>query len=383
MAIRYAVASGNWSNTATWDGGTLPAAGDDVRSNGFTVTVDGMYTALTVSNRAETSPTVSAGGTFLLNDGSSVTATDPTNGFPLSGTSGHATFTHNLTNGQSATLTGTHVHVAPANIGARLCNVTGAGTLVFVGDSTSMDSGTGGNSIFVTGASAIVSVTGNCSSTGGGSAGFVNIQAANVTVNWTGNITASGTAHTATAIGGGIAVGNVSGAIVNVTGALTGNARAPAIGTNASTNMTITVIGQMNAGSAYPAVSIINYTNNRLILSGPFVSNRNGTMPFHAPNVIWIGAPSGTYLSIATNDLLATRTLYTADYTSALHMPAIADVRSGTVYGPASELTGTCAVPPAGSVALGVPVDATTGTAALTQQAIADAVGPLIAAYGA
>lgn len=33
-------------------GGTLPTADDDVRSNSFTVTVDGDYTVLTVSNRA-------------------------------------------------------------------------------------------------------------------------------------------------------------------------------------------------------------------------------------------------------------------------------------------------------------------------------------------
>lgn len=38
--LRVAVASGNWSNTATWNGGVLPAAGDIVASNGFTVTID-------------------------------------------------------------------------------------------------------------------------------------------------------------------------------------------------------------------------------------------------------------------------------------------------------------------------------------------------------
>ena len=47
MALRYAVATGNWSNTATWDGGTLPAAGDDVYADGKTVTID---TNVTVAN---------------------------------------------------------------------------------------------------------------------------------------------------------------------------------------------------------------------------------------------------------------------------------------------------------------------------------------------
>jgi antitoxin (DNA-binding transcriptional repressor) of toxin-antitoxin stability system len=57
----------------------------------------------------------------------------------------------------------------------------------------------------------------------------------------------------------------------------------------------------------------------------------------------------------------------TAD--NALTQAAPADVRSGTVYADGN-LTGTCAVPAAGSVALGVPVDATTGTAVLTPEAV-------------
>lgn len=41
MAIRYAVATGNWNNVAIWDGGaTLPTAGDTVYSNTFVVTIN-------------------------------------------------------------------------------------------------------------------------------------------------------------------------------------------------------------------------------------------------------------------------------------------------------------------------------------------------------
>ncbi len=50
-------------------------------------------------------------------------------------------------------------------------------------------------------------------------------------------------------------------------------------------------------------------------------------------------------------------------------MPAATDVRDGVSYA-SGALTGSCAVPAAGSVALGVPVDATTGTAVLTPAAI-------------
>ena len=40
MALRAAVANGNWSSTSTWNGGVIPSAGDIVASNGFTVTID-------------------------------------------------------------------------------------------------------------------------------------------------------------------------------------------------------------------------------------------------------------------------------------------------------------------------------------------------------
>jgi hypothetical protein len=51
MALRYAVATGNWSNTATWNGGTLPGVGDDVHANGFTVTIDQDINVNSISNK--------------------------------------------------------------------------------------------------------------------------------------------------------------------------------------------------------------------------------------------------------------------------------------------------------------------------------------------
>ena len=67
MANRYAVASGNWSNPATWDGGTLPTTADNVRPNGFTVTIDQDITVLSLTANAST-PAV-GGGTFVINSG--------------------------------------------------------------------------------------------------------------------------------------------------------------------------------------------------------------------------------------------------------------------------------------------------------------------------
>jgi hypothetical protein len=40
MALRAAVATGNWSNPAIWNDGVLPTVGDIVASNNFTITID-------------------------------------------------------------------------------------------------------------------------------------------------------------------------------------------------------------------------------------------------------------------------------------------------------------------------------------------------------
>jgi len=55
--------------------------------------------------------------------------------------------------------------------------------------------------------------------------------------------------------------------------------------------------------------------------------------------------------------------------------PIAANVRSATTYGPGSIYTGTCAVPGAASVASGVAVDNTTGTAVITAAALRSAMG--------
>jgi hypothetical protein len=52
MATRYAVATGNYSNTAIWDNGAVPTSADDVYANNFTVTIDGTYTAQSIRNTA-------------------------------------------------------------------------------------------------------------------------------------------------------------------------------------------------------------------------------------------------------------------------------------------------------------------------------------------
>jgi len=74
------------------------------------------------------------------------------------------------------------------------------------------------------------------------------------------------------------------------------------------------------------------------------------------------------------NELGANKTIYSPG--AALGNPAVTDVRNGTTYA-SGALTGTLKVPPASSVAVGVPVDNTTGTAIIS---VTD-MGALLASY--
>jgi hypothetical protein len=62
MPDRWAVAAGNWSNTATWNGGTLPGSGDDVFADGRAVTIDQDITVLSIRTTQRSGGT--AGGSF-------------------------------------------------------------------------------------------------------------------------------------------------------------------------------------------------------------------------------------------------------------------------------------------------------------------------------
>jgi hypothetical protein len=72
MANVYAVTNGNWSNTAIWNTGSLPATIDDVYANNFTVYVDGNYKVSLVTNLSSIG--ITAGGRFILNNGVALSA---------------------------------------------------------------------------------------------------------------------------------------------------------------------------------------------------------------------------------------------------------------------------------------------------------------------
>ena len=144
---------------------------------------------------------------------------------------------------------------------------------------------------------------------------------------------------------GGACIGVFSGTNINIVGdiSVTTNTNAIDMWENIST-ISLTYSGNITTTTAFTIV----FTNLRIHPTG---------------NISW---------QFLTTNAGVFRTLYTAGV--ATGHPATTNVRTGITYGPTNNLTGTCAVPPANTVSLGVPVDNTVGTASLDANALAAAL---------
>jgi hypothetical protein len=351
MANVYAVKSGNWSDTTVWNTGALPTTADDVYSNTFTVAADTTATVLSLRNSSAAG--ITAGGYFTAVGGVTLTGnfihTSPT------------LFISSLTTGQSFTIVG-NINTGTA-IGQAACINNSSGTINVIGNVLANGNGTAGIRNSSTGTVNIVgSVTGGNDVNGYGAS---NLSAG--TINITGNVIAGGGTPSSPNYG----ANNASTGTLNITGNANASAQCPAVN-NASTG-TLTIIGAITA-LTYPGLASGGISQNTF-LTGPFIGTAQGVVANLALRWRWIASVGSSYMTVPNSTATGYKNLYTSDSTlSQSGQPDITNVRSGTIYGPNSELTGTCAVPPAGSVALGVPVDATTGTAILTQQNVQDAL---------
>ena len=376
MALRYAVATGNWSNTATWDGGTLPTAADDVFSNNFTVTIDGTFTVLSIRNTLNVAaPIIAAGGQFRFANGGNLTctaaqaifvgSTTPTLEMTLASPN-TATF-----NGSVLTMTGGISYTAIRHSGTGTLNLNGnynldgtvARTLILVNSTGTLNivGNVTGNYIvqFCTTLSmtsaGILNITGDVIGSNTGQVNSSTVVASLGTINITGNTT--GATNPAINLSGAVnytQIGNVNASTVQ-----------PAI-YNQTTAATISVTGIITAGSGSPAIYsafalTIGYGSGTFVKLSGNVINTTNIMAVVAPRVT-IDTNTSTWLfQISTG---GNRTLYAAGV--ALGNPATSNVRFGTTYGASSELTGTLRVPSAANVLSGVLVDATTGTLLMT-----------------
>lgn len=322
MANRYAVATGNWSNTATWNGGTLPQAGDVVRPNAFTVTIDQDITVESLRNNAS-SPAV-AGGAFVI-----TSATTRTLNCNLIATPGGGS----TANGLLLRLQSTGVVNIIGNItnnGNPVGNVAGA--LSVEANSTVNHTGnaTGGDN---TAAYAVpcmaIRIISTCTFNGVGT--------------YTGGTGYEGTSYAANAA---IDVTSVAGVVtLNITGNLnagTALLTAAVILTN-NNNSSLNVTGIVQASSLAPA--IIAQTNGyysvgilrQIFISGTII-NVGGINAVFSANLKVSSTSNVTWL-MQTENALVNKTLYSANALTGF--PVIAKVESGTVYGPTSEFTGT------------------------------------------
>lgn len=208
MANRYAVATGNWSNTATWDGGTLPSPGDTVRPNGFTVTIDQDLTgtAYTLTNNASAPAaangafqitSIPGGGRTLNVNLTSATSTTLTILLTVSATSGTLTI--------NGTVTGSNIQ------GSVCLKATGAGTTINLNGNVIGGGGTSTWGIELT-AAVTLNIVGNLTTSTGGVSATVGAS----TVNITGTVDAG----TGSAADGAITV--TSATTVTINGAVTG-----------------------------------------------------------------------------------------------------------------------------------------------------------------
>lgn len=410
MANVYAVKTGNWSDTTVWNTGALPTSADDVFSNNFTVTVNISPTIKTVTNASASG--IVSGGSFVLSNGVNLTCTTTLTSYAETNMILFA-----LSTGNTATVTASASFTTYLGSKSVIQN-TGSGTLNWVGSIGYLTSNSQGR-ILTNASGGTVNIIGDVFAAGGngGTPTITVLNASSGTVNITGSVYSAGIGQ-----GGDYSTGCIanyaSGAInitgncslthtgfswrinnfnypdfiinngtgsINITGQISNNTTDFATVNNLSTG-SMTIIGTIIAQNSSPAIAQGSNTQNTY-LSGPFIGNASGVVANNAAKWRWTSSVGSSYMTVPNYAGTGYKNLYTADSSSSNSgQPATSNVRSGTVYGPANELTGTCAVPAAGSVALGVPVDATTGTAVLTidavKQGCSKAVVPALIALG-
>ena len=312
MAIVYAVKAGNWSDTTVWNTGALPTSADDVYPNTFQVTINQNFTVKSLSNTAATG--VTAGGTFAFNGTNTIVAdtiTGGTAGLFLM-TSTNATITANTLTTAGTVLMNINNPSVNLTING---NINAFGTVIQISNTNTFTlngnaiANTGGNAIFLVSAGTIV-VNGYCQ--GGSSASGFLSQSTN--------------AFSSATITKAISVNNCVAGVAN----------------NTSSACTVTV---------------------KEIEQGVL-----GYVPIQG--FVRLSTASGAFYKGVTTGS-STRTLSDpADIAG--QVPAQTDVRFGVSYQGGSK-TGSAYIPAAASVGFGVPVDNTTGTAALTPASVWDA----------
>ena len=377
--VNYSTGSGAMVITGNIVGGSLAAGSGQ---NGVTYSGTG---SLTITGSL-TGGTGSAGNNFAVH--STSTGTVNITGAIIGGANNTSNSGFRLSGNGTVTINGNIAGYAAAATGGQGVELTaGTGSITITGAITA---GNFSNVVGVvnssTAAGSLVTINGNATGGSSGTNGAVNAsQAGNVTIN--GNVTGGSGSNAYGAYNTG------TGTLI-INGTVTGGTSANGYGaTNTSTGV-ITVNGTSAAsdlcdGSFNNSTGTINVTRAKANSYGVGTTGRNaaygltnnsqsictvkeieyGTLGMAPTRGIVLLTDVSTNVAVfyKTNGTLKTLT----DPNTSSVFPAASDVRFGTTYNSGS-LTGTLRVPPAGSVALGVSVDNTTGTAVLTQSNVWD-----------
>jgi hypothetical protein len=396
MAVITSAASGNFTDAATWVGGVVPGVGDEaVAATGHVVAIDADVTLNEVRQAGTGRFTLGAGRTLTANV--QINAGTFTSFGTVEATAGvgtTATIVGNVA-GASSTLAN-QAGVVMTGVGTLVVNGTVTGTAGNATDNAASECAAVYTNVSSTvqvlqavtaggvrkygvyagssGTSAVLTITGNVTGGTNSNAYGAYTLGASASLTITGNVT------------GGNAIGartEGASATLTITGDVTGGGGSTAFGANATGATSLTsVVGNLFAtGQNASAVSstAVN-AGSGVVLTGNMTDSSLGATALNVRIFRLNATTSGT--TTYTNNVgyptggFVTRV--SPDLTTG--MPSASDVRSGTVFGAGSTLTGTLAVPPTNAVGAGVPVDNTTGTAALSPADIAALVGAQIAA---
>jgi hypothetical protein len=425
MPNRWAVANGNWSNTATWNNGAilgLPTASDDVYANQFNVILN-QDISVNLLASAQLTGTASNGGTFITSGSRTIQtfASGTLGGFVVQiGAASPATSSCALVVTGSDTVNINAVRIASAanaaggtvptgSINIKSSGITNISTSNSIqgitGPAIRINSGSGGTcniqspvifgDTFGGGGAArmailidsvngyILNVTGSLqagtNSNSGAISNPVTIGATNIIINISGSVISDSSINVISLTGGSTTL-NITGPVLTrnasvaaaivVTGGtfaninINGDVTSGLVSAIISTQPgTSSIAGSIIASSDSPGVQFTSATHF-LSATGPFynVNNRNAVF---APNLQLISGSTPTW-TFDTETVGTQRTLYT-DRDPQTY-PSASNVRSGITYGATNEITGVVIIPPTSSVTQGVLVDNTTGSASFTIQ---------------
>ena len=376
MANYKAVASGNWSALATWQDNSsgsfiastvLPGASDVVYFNNFTVQMDVDATVLQIRNDSTTG--VTAGGTGVISTSRTVNADLFRASAILITISAISPNIVNINGNIPGTV---------ANSFSNCVNMTGNSTLNFVGNVVgSLLPGVQAVSAISVSIGGTLNLTGDV--TGGNNTVTASITTIGIRAGVNSIINIVGNLNSGIGTTGNAALWGNGQCTINVTGNVTGNAGNGSSDTTSNAGIYLTnnlisctIVGNVTANNG--GYGVYSPTLNGVSITGNLTNSSNGTMAF-AGSKLFLTPP--TEWQFRKPDLTI-NTLYTPGV--AIGFPATTNVKTGIVYGPTNNLTGTCAVPPAAAVSLGVPVDNTVGTASLDANALAIALDAALTA---